>query len=657
MKTAIHFLIVVGLLLCHGSLHAQLADSLLSRQRLFERFAQTFPQERVYLHFDNTSYYKGEDIWYKAYVVRDGDLRHTDLSRILYVELLNPIGFPVETQKLAIADGQAHGSFHLKDTLGAGFYEVRAYTSWMLNFTTGDAHGWQRLRQRDARRMYGDRLQRYLQGNAGVFSRVFPVYEAVDSGHYAQRRMPRQPKATATMVEPEKDRLQVDFYPEGGQLVRDVPGRVAFQAHTSEGRTLNVAGALMRRGDSIGFFRSEYAGRGVFAITPDSLDAEDLADGLQLRLSYQGRRYTFSLPRPQKRGYVLSASPSPHQLRISVARNAETPGQPLGLSVTSRGRTLYFSVADLRQTLQTDATIDNADLQTGVNVITLSDADGHVLAQRQVFVNNHDRDGYRLSPLHEPLTDAEPYEKLTLDYQLTDAEGHAVRQEHSFSLAVTDADFCDVTYDDRTALSYLLLGSEVKGFIPHPAYYFEADDAEHRAALDLLLMVQGWTRYDYEQMLSTEPFTPMLPVERGLSFSGRVWDDDGQAARRMWKTLKRPLWVYSELYAAGDHTSTADGQTDSTGFFRINIPPFYGKGRMALMLNEKSMAELGLNKGGVMAHSFRWNTIRRPLFLLDKRLEPLNQYSPLPKDYASTSCPSTRTSMKSSSTPTWTTAD
>ena len=31
-----------------------------------------FPQERVYLHFDNSAYYLGETMWFKAYVT-EGD--------------------------------------------------------------------------------------------------------------------------------------------------------------------------------------------------------------------------------------------------------------------------------------------------------------------------------------------------------------------------------------------------------------------------------------------------------------------------------------------------------------------------------------------------------------------------------------------------------
>ena len=91
-------------------------------QTNFEQFAKKNPQERVYLHFDNTSYYKGEHIYYKAFVVDDASLKASDLSRILYVELVNPIGYPIETQKLMVRNGQANGSFHLKDTLNAGFY-------------------------------------------------------------------------------------------------------------------------------------------------------------------------------------------------------------------------------------------------------------------------------------------------------------------------------------------------------------------------------------------------------------------------------------------------------------------------------------------------------------------------------------------------------
>ena len=625
---------------------------LLSRQENFERFSLLFPTERVYVHFDNTSYYKGENIWFKAYVVRDDNLHHTDISRILYVELLNPIGYPIETQKLVIENGQAHGSFELKDTLNAGFYEVRAYTQWMLNFTTGDPHGWRRMHSSQARRQWGERVLRYMKGNAGVFSRVFPIYEPVDNGNYYQRRMPQLAKATSSTIDKEKDHLMIDFYPEGGNLIRDVEGRIAYQAHNSEGRTLNVEGQLIRRGKTIGQFKSDYAGRGVFSVTPDSLDSEELTKGLELKVNYAGKSYTFPLPKPKKRGYSLCVFSNADQMKAIIARNAKTPGQQLGLSVTSRGHTYYYDMVDLESDLTAVTLIDKHSLQTGVNVVTLFTCDGKVLAQRLVFVNNHDMDGYKLLAATSTWQSdsLEPYQKMTLDYQLVDSKGQPVRAEHDFSIAVTDGISREETYDDNTVLTYLLLSSEVKGFIPHPEYYFESDDAEHRGALDQLLMVQGWTRYDYEQMMSGDSFEPMLAVERGLTFAARVWDDNDYNARTHWKLQNnKPYWVYSELYIEGDTVARdhsldsfvkpeliildCETKIDSTGTFRFNMEPFYGKGQIALMLNKSSIEEIGPTKGGVIGHNFRWNTIKRPLFMIGKRMEPLNQYSPLPKNY------------------------
>jgi hypothetical protein len=108
------------------SLDVTFAVSIEDRKINYSNFTKSHPQERVYLHFDNTSYFKGERIYYKAYVVRDAELKPTNLSKILYVEFVSPNGWVVETHKHFLKNGGADGAFLLKDTLNAGFYEVRA---------------------------------------------------------------------------------------------------------------------------------------------------------------------------------------------------------------------------------------------------------------------------------------------------------------------------------------------------------------------------------------------------------------------------------------------------------------------------------------------------------------------------------------------------
>ena len=59
-------------------------------------------QEKVFVHTDNQCYFVGDTLWYKAYVVRADNLQPTDMSRILYVELLSPDGLLVERQNIII---------------------------------------------------------------------------------------------------------------------------------------------------------------------------------------------------------------------------------------------------------------------------------------------------------------------------------------------------------------------------------------------------------------------------------------------------------------------------------------------------------------------------------------------------------------------------
>ena len=78
------------------------------------QFNQIFPQEKVYLHFDNTAYFSGETIWFKAFVVNASTLQRS-ASTVLYVDLLSPNGLMLQRLKLKVSAGQADGSFTLMD--------------------------------------------------------------------------------------------------------------------------------------------------------------------------------------------------------------------------------------------------------------------------------------------------------------------------------------------------------------------------------------------------------------------------------------------------------------------------------------------------------------------------------------------------------------
>lgn len=156
-------------------------------------FGEALPQEKVALHLDNTSYYQGDDIWFQCYVVASGLNRPTEWSKTLYVELLNPGGEIVSKQILPVRNGRCHGHFALTQLpFYSGFYEVRAYTKYMLNFD-----------------------------EVSVFSRIIPVFDKpAVPGHYVEKEIsPRVSKYPQERKRPRKEKkLNLRFYPEGGYL-------------------------------------------------------------------------------------------------------------------------------------------------------------------------------------------------------------------------------------------------------------------------------------------------------------------------------------------------------------------------------------------------------------------------------------------------------
>lgn len=99
-----------------------------------QTFADAYPREKVHLHFDNTSYYVGDTIWFKAYVVTAENNQPSIISTPLYVELIDQMGYATDKQIIKLENGEGYGQIPLTEYVLSGYYEVRAYTKWMLAF-------------------------------------------------------------------------------------------------------------------------------------------------------------------------------------------------------------------------------------------------------------------------------------------------------------------------------------------------------------------------------------------------------------------------------------------------------------------------------------------------------------------------------------------
>lgn len=90
--------------------------------------------EEIHLQTDKSYYYPGEVIWYKGFLRYHFPEMRDSLSKVLYVELIDPDKSVIQMHLVQIDSGKSHGAFILPDTLDPGSYYLRAYTNWLMNY-------------------------------------------------------------------------------------------------------------------------------------------------------------------------------------------------------------------------------------------------------------------------------------------------------------------------------------------------------------------------------------------------------------------------------------------------------------------------------------------------------------------------------------------
>lgn len=524
------FFITTLFILCTVNAYAQSSDTIFSRYfRYAQNFADSYPREKVSLHLDNASYYLGDTIWFKAYVVTAEQNLPTTISKPLYVELLDQLGNVVERQIIQLTDGEGTGQIILNNTFFTGYYEMRAYTKWMLAFD-----------------------------NPSCFSRVLPVYRKRLSDEETPRSIATY-RMDASMKQRPKDKekkFTVRFFPEGGQLVKGISSIVAFEATSRDKGAADVEGTVvLPSGEELAHIRSLHDGMGYFEYKPE--EKAGVA-----KIDYEGSTYQFDLPEALPQGYVLRIDNRREMLDITVARSSQAMKDTLAVFVSSQGRPYKCMTLDFEDELNCQFRISTKELPPGVQQISLVNLKGETLCERFCYVMP------RSSMLLACKTDHalyRPFEPVTCRIKVRDHLNRPVQANLSVSIRNgVESDFREY---DHSIYTDLLLVSDLKGYIHQPGFYFENQSAERFKMLDVLLLVRGWRKYDLSRLIGKRPFLPRYLPETSLTLYGQVESYFGKALRN----------VGVSILARRDSVSIAGmTKTDSLGYFSAPVDGFSG---------------------------------------------------------------------------------
>lgn len=494
-----------------------------------QTFADNFPREKAYLHFDNTSYYVGDTIWFKAYVTLAEKQMFSQISRPLYVELVDQTGHIADKQIIKLTQGEGNGQLVLPQSMLSGYYEVRAYTRWMLAFNEPQ-----------------------------YFSRTFPIYQLSNSDKLERSittyelnpSMENRPLET-------KEKLSVRFFPEGGQLVEGVTSQVAFKAESKNEGNIELSGTIYTKGGTaITSFETLHDGMGCFEYTPSAQPAVAKVD-------FQGKKYEFTLPQALPNGYVLSTVNNAGALLVKVSCNAATPQDTLAVFISHQGRPYVHQLISCRADAPQEFILPTRKLPAGVLQISLINRAGNTLCERFVFANPRAPLQLSAEGLKEVYA---PYAPIRCELQVRNAKGEPISGD--VSVSIRDGIRSDYLEYDNNIFTDLLLTSDLKGYIHQPGYYFASPSPQKQMELDILLMVHGWRKYDISQAISTAPFIPLQLPEAQLVLNGQVKST----------ILKNKLKdiALSVIVKKDDQFITGGTVTDENGRFTIPVEDFEG---------------------------------------------------------------------------------
>jgi hypothetical protein len=428
-------------------------------------YEEQFPNEKIHIHFDRTIYNTGETIFYKLYVL--SGLEWTTLSKNVYVVWYDTSGNYMKQTVAPLFQSSAKGSFEVPANYKGDFLRIKAFTRWMLN-----------------------------DDSVFLYEKNIPI----NSGAVSKTKIITAPKT------------RVEVFPEGGVLVNGLNSKVAFKATNGSGIPVFIKGFLVNDKNKIlDTLKVAHDGMGVFQLKPVA------GENYQLSWTDENAQRGVTPVIPAiKEGVILKLSMDNEKAYAQVERTLDVPQNYKKMKLlVHQNQHLIYTVdfkGEERQVQKAELPID--ELPTGILQFSLFTNDWLPLAERIVFVNNR---------LHEfnaklsvPLANLNKRGKNVIEILVSDTSAS------NMSVSITDASI--VMPEQQTIYSDFLLSNEIRGKVYQPAYYFSSDADSVAAHLDLVMLTNGWRKFDWDKIKSG--ILPVLKFPRETDFmkiTGKVF--------------------------------------------------------------------------------------------------------------------------------------
>ncbi|PTX58529.1 hypothetical protein C8N46_11319 [Kordia periserrulae] len=423
------------------------------------------PREGLFLHLNKTTYFKGEEIWFKGYAYDQRNQLASKGTTNIKVGIYDDEGNQVKKGLYAAQNGVTYGNFAVDSIFSAGTYYIKAETNWMKNFKENDA--------------------------------------------FIQKIEILTDTQTTDNTKGEVAKYDFQFLPEGGHLVANTLSNIGFKVIDNNGKGVIASGVVYDSNKKeVASFKSNALGMGKFLLQPQ----KNTKYTAEITLKNDST-ITTKLPEIKTQGISLMLQNSlDDKVILDFSTNEETlknnAEKAYKILIHQSGKlkiaTLQFS--DVKKAVS----IQRNQLFKGINIITVFDENKKPILER-IFFND---DGIKSSKINVTKLNN------VKDSIILSVNELQLNENANVSISILPEE-TEAYHPKHSIISAFYLKPHAKGFIENPKYYFENMDKKKKYELDILLLTQGWSRYDWKDIFSKKPLTTHR-FENGITISGRV---------------------------------------------------------------------------------------------------------------------------------------
>ena len=418
--------------------------------------------EKVFVHTNKTLYKNEETIWFQAYV---GNKKNepSESTSLLYVNLINDTGDIIYSQNIYINKGIGVGQIELQNNLTSGKYYIQAFTNYMKNF-----------------------------GDSNCFMKEINVMG-----------LKNENKKIA------KKHYDIQLFPENGYLVENLENVIAVKSlfnglgNQFEGKVFNT------KNEEVVNFKSKHLGMSSFKFIikeNENYYASIITNDTLIKIE---------IPKALKNEIKLDIiNNKSEKLIVKLSSN-------LDIDLINNNYTLlfhqknnlfnYITLSD-KNLLNSNIEIDKKKLSNGINQITLF-KNSNPIGIRKIYIE-HSNENTEIA-IEKVKTSKD---SITCKLKI---ETHKIPLKANLSLSVLLEN--DIKNDESSSIkSAFYLSPYIRGFIEKPSYYFNLKNINRLEYIDLLLLTQGFEKYNIDEYITDLNPTEKYSFENGFNLKGSV---------------------------------------------------------------------------------------------------------------------------------------